>query len=164
MRKRKGLVTGALALIGLAAPAVAELVQRPMPYYASISAGQARMRTGPARTYPATWLYRRADLPVRVIASYQHGDWLKVEDPGGTQGWMLGNLVGNTRTAIVVGDTAELRDAPRLGARVQWRAQPGVVGRLSHCGRGWCHLDVRGQGGFVETNRLWGVDPAETFD
>ena len=164
MRTWMKVATAAVAVVAAAAPALADLVQRPMPYYASISAGQARMRSGPARTYPATWLYRRADLPVRVIASYQHGDWLKVEDPGGTQGWMLGGLVSSTRTAIVTGTTAELREAPRPGARVAWRAQVGVVGRLSHCGRGWCHLDVRGQGGFVETNRLWGVDPDETFD
>ena len=162
--RRRTMAAMALAVLAAASPALADLVQRPMPYYASISAGQARMRSGPARTYPATWLYRRADLPVRVIASYSHGDWLKVEDPGGTQGWMLGSLVSNTRTAIVLGETAELRDAPRTAARVQWRAEPGVVGRLSHCGRGWCHFDVRGQGGYIETNRLWGVDPVETFD
>ena len=164
MRKRWGAMLVGLTVLAAAVPALADLVQRPLPYFGSISASQARMRTGPARSYPATWLYRRADLPVRVIASYHHGEWLKIEDPGGTQGWMLGNLVSNTRTAIIVGETTELRDAPHNGGRVQWRAQAGVVGRLSHCGRGWCHFDARGQGGYVEANRLWGVDSTETFD
>src|SRR3546814_3790582 len=89
------------------------------------------MRTGPARTYPATWLYVRADLPIKVVAVYR--DWRKVEDPDGTQGWMLVNLLSSQRTAIVRDAIAELRAAPDAGAAVNWRAEPGVVGRISKC-------------------------------
>lgn len=131
------------------------------PYFASISASEARMRTGPGRQYPANWLYRRADLPVRVLVVY--GDWRKVEDPDGTQGWMLGNLLSATRTAMVMGDTVELHETPSFGGRVLWRAARGVVGRLSKCSQGWCYLDVRGRGGFVEASHLWGVDPGEAI-
>jgi len=38
-----------------------------------------------------------------------------------------------------------------------------VVGRISKCGQGWCWLDVRGRGGFVEVNRIWGVDRDEVI-
>lgn len=152
----------ALLAAALALPATAALVQKKPPYFASISASSARMRVGPARTYPASWLYKRKDLPVKVLDLYDHGAWLKVEDPGGTQGWMQGTLISETRTGIVMGEAAELRETPG-GGRVVWRAAPGVVGRLSRCARGWCYLDVRGRGGFVEANRLWGVDPSETL-
>ena len=131
------------------------------PYFASIAASKARMRSGPGRTYPATWLYVRADLPVRVVDSFK--EWRKVEDPDGTQGWMLGTLVSKTRTAIVVGpEPVDLRDRP-YGSRVFWRAAPGVVGRISQCGNGWCRLDVRGQAGFVEAGSLWGVEAGESL-
>ncbi|WP_371262802.1 SH3 domain-containing protein [Sphingomonas sp. OV641] len=119
------------------------------------------MRSGPGRSYPATWLYVRADLPVRVVDVFK--EWRKVEDPGGEQGWMLGNLISSTRTAIVQEAVTELRDRPAFGARVLWRAEPGVVGRVSQCARGWCRFDVRGQVGFVEATRLWGVAPEETL-
>jgi SH3-like domain-containing protein len=153
----------AVAAIGLAFPALAGLVQKKTPYFGSISAGKARMRTGPGKTYPASWLYQRADLPVRVLDTYDRGAWVKVEDPGGTQGWMLGKLVSDTRTGLVMGNVAELLDAPRFGGRVVWRAAPGVVGRLSKCANGWCYFDVRGRGGYVEANHLWGVAPDETL-
>jgi SH3-like domain-containing protein len=145
-----------LAAAGVA-PALAALVQKKTPYFASISASKARMRTGPGKAYPASWLYQRADLPVKVIDVYDRGIWKKIEDPSGTQGWMLGSLVSDTRTGLVMGTIAELRDAPRYGGKVVWRVEPGVVGRLSKCARGWCHFDVRGRGGYVEANRLWGV-------
>src|SRR3569623_1853975 len=156
-----GLAIG-LAMAGLA-PAMAGLVNKKTPYYGSISAGKARMRTGPGRTYPASWLFQRADLPVKVLDIYDHGAWYKVEDPSGTQGWIMGTLVSETRTALVMGTIAELHDAPRLDGKVLWRAAPGVVGRLSKCARGGCYFDVHGRGGFVETYHLWGVDPLETL-
>lgn len=152
-----------VAAIAVTVPAMAALVQKHPPYYASIAAAKARMRTGPARTYPAIWLYQRADLPVKVLDIYDHGIWLKVEDPGGTQGWILGSLIREARTGFVMGSQVELLDQPESGARVRWRAAPGVVGRLSKCASGWCYFDVHGQGGYVEAIRLWGVDPDEAL-
>ena len=135
---------------------------RPTPYWASIAAGEARMRTGPGRQYPASWLYRRAGLPVQVIEVYP--GWRKVRDPDGAEGWMIANLLSAQRAAIVQGATVALRDAPNPGARVAWRVEPGVSGRISACTGGWCRLDVTGRAGFVETDHLWGVDPRETVE
>ncbi|HEX8419833.1 MAG TPA: SH3 domain-containing protein [Sphingomonas sp.] len=156
----------AIMLAGVAtlAPDVAAAAdaKKTVPYYASISAGRARMRTGPARTYPASWLYQRADLPVKVIAIFK--EWRRIEDPDGTQGWMQANLLSENRTAIVRGpQLVEMREKPEPGARLQWRAAPGVVGRLSRCAAGWCRFDVKGQAGFVEIAGLWGVDGGETL-
>lgn len=152
------LMTGVLALAGIA-PDSAQSQTRKAPYFASIAASKARMRTGPGRNFPASWLYQRADLPIKIVDSYK--EWRKVEDPDGTQGWMQGNLLSETRTGIIMGSTADLLEAPRFNAVLLWRAAPGVVGRISKCARGWCWFDVRGRAGYVEANRLWGVDSGE---
>jgi SH3-like domain-containing protein len=130
--------------------------QRKPPYWASIAAGEAKMRTGPGRQFPASWLYRRANLPMKVIETYPN--WRKVEDPDGTQGWMQSNLLSDDRTALVRGEVRPLREAPNGEAKIIWRAEPGVVGKLSDCARGWCKLDVNGRMGFVEAAHIWGVD------
>jgi SH3-like domain-containing protein len=153
---------GAAALLTLVGgDAALAQVKKAVPYYASISAGRARMRTGPGKTYPASWLYVRADLPVKVVTVFK--EWRKVEDPDGAQGWMLAGLLSEARTGYVRRQIAELRERPAAGARVLWRAEPGVVGKLSQCGGGWCRFDVKGQAGYVETVRLWGVDATETL-
>lgn len=161
---RAALVIGAMGM-GVAAfsPAGAAMADRKLPFYASVGAKKARMRTGPARTYPVSWLYQRADLPVKVIGVFQRGQWYKVEDPSGTQGWMMGGLVSETRTALVTGAVAELRDRPDGDGRIVWRAAPGVVGRLSKCAGGWCYFDVHGRGGFVEQMRVWGSEAGESL-
>ena len=154
------LAFAGLALITVDGSALAAEAKKTLPYYASINAGRARMRTGPDKTYPASWLYQRADLPVRVVAIFKQ--WRKVEDPDGTQGWMLAALLSERRTGIVRGQQpAEMRAQPSPGASLSWRAAPGVVGRLSECGNGWCRFDVKGQIGYIEVAHLWGVEPTE---
>jgi SH3-like domain-containing protein len=144
-------------MIATAVPAHAE--GKP-PYWASISAGSARMRTGPGRQFPATWLYRRADLPVKVLESYTN--WRKIEDPDGASGWVQSNLLSNIRTALVIGELRPLRQSPSVEATVIWKAEPGVVGRISECAKGWCKLDVHGRMGYVQAGHIWGVDPLTT--
>ncbi len=144
------------------APAAAQEDRKP-PYWASIAAGKAMMRAGPGRNYPGTWLYVRADLPVRVVATYP--DWRQVKDPKGEEGWMLQRLLSSTRTALVVGKAlAPMHEKPSEASAIRYRAQPGVVGRISKCGDGWCRLDVGGRQGYIRTERIWGVDPGERID
>lgn len=110
------LATGTLAVGPFVPAAQAATEKRALPYYGSIGASVARMRTGPARSYPASWTYRRADLPVKVIAVFK--EWRKVQDPDGTEGWMLAVLLRNTRTAIVRGtEPLPMRSAPMTGPR-----------------------------------------------
>lgn len=161
MTHRAVLCLAALATMGVAAqPGLAADAKKKPPYYASIAPIKARMRTGPARTYPVSWLYQRADLPVKVVAVFK--DWKKLADPDGTEGWMQGNLVSEKRTAIVRrGAPLAMLERPAPGAPLLWRAAPGVVGRISECANGWCRFDVKGQAGYVQIAGLWGVDPGE---
>ena len=157
--RRVGTVALALVIWSMttALPAAEE---RAPPYWASISASAARMRTGPGEQYPAIWLYSRAGLPVRVVGTYP--DWRKIRDPDGAEGWVFAKLLASKRTAMVVGAARELRASPDPGAAVRYRAQPGVIGTIANCASGWCELDVEGRKGYVETGALWGVDPGET--
>jgi SH3-like domain-containing protein len=159
--RRAFAVTMVLAAM-VAAPGTSGAQEKKTPYWASISAGEAMMRTGPGRNFPAQWLYRRADLPIRVVEVYP--SWRKVQDPDGTTGWMLVNLLSDTRTAIVRGSEARpLRREPSRSAPVAYLAPPGVVGRISKCGPEWCRIDVTGHAGFIETAHIWGVDKGETL-
>lgn len=159
---------GKVAMAVLAATAIASGAlgastgPRKAPYWGSIGAGEARMRTGPGRNYPASWLYQRAGLPVRITETI--AGWRKVRDPDGAEGWMISNLVSDQRTAMVRGETAALRDAPSVAGHVLWRAEPGVIGKVTECAGGWCRIDVKGRGGFVEAAHLWGVDADEKLD
>lgn len=148
------LGAGAVAALCVAAGAWAS-PKKAVPYWASISQDEARMRVGPSLDYPSNWVYRRRDLPVKVVQVL--GLWRKVEDPAGTQGWMHVRLLSDTATAIVTAPTAPMHAAADDGARTVYRAEKGVVGRLASCNDGWCAFDVGGQRGFVRASDIWGA-------
>jgi SH3-like domain-containing protein len=159
---RRVMLAAALAL-GLAVGSAQAQDDRATPYWASISAGKAMMRTGPGTNYPATWLYVRADLPIRVVETYPN--WRKVSDPQGSTGWMLQRLLSDRRTALVTGDAPRpIHQDPAQDSKVRYLAEPGVVGRLSKCAAGWCLLDVGGRQGYIRTDHIWGLDPGGTLE
>jgi SH3-like domain-containing protein len=156
------LLIACLAACTLATAASAGPDRKP-PYWASISATEARMRTGPSLNYPATWLYKRRDLPIRVVGTQP--SWRKVQDPDGATGWILVSLLSDTRTAIIPrGAPRLLRRSPADNAAAVYRVQPGVVGRVSKCAGGWCRMDVKGRSGYIRTGEIWGVDPQEELE
>jgi len=135
------------------------LAARKMPYWASLDAGEVMMRKGPGRNFPADWLYRRKGLPVKVVKAYkaEHAEWRRIQDPDGAEGWVQANLLSDKRSALVIGDVRPLREKPAAGSPIVWRAEPGVVGSVRQCANGWCHLDVQGRAGFIQTTQLFGV-------
>jgi SH3-like domain-containing protein len=149
---------GTLTLLALAMPATAQAARK-VPYWASIGAGEVMMRKGPGRNFPADWLYKRKGLPVKVVKTYKAGsaEWRRIQDPDGGEGWVQANLLSDQRTALIIGDVRPLRERPDSAANVVWRAEPGVVGKVSQCIKGWCSLDVAGRAGFVEVAHLFGV-------
>ena len=156
--KRMMLAAGIAAALGVTGsipqPATAASA-KPVPYWASLTQNEARMRVGPSLDYPSNWIYRRRDLPVKVVQVL--GLWRKVQDPDGAQGWMHVRLLSDTKTAIVRVATAPLRESRSDTARSLFRAQKGVVGRLSDCSGDWCALDVKGQRGYVKVSDVWGA-------
>ena len=155
MISRFALLAGVLLVLGMGADEATAQTSKPVPYWASLAKGEARMRVGPSADYPASWIYSRRDLPVKVLEVYTN--WRKIEDPDGTQGWMHVRLLKDEPTAMVKGGIAQMRDGPSDSARLLLRLEPGVVGRLSGCADGWCALEVNSKRGYVLASSLWGA-------
>ncbi|MBA3667334.1 MAG: hypothetical protein H0W65_06395 [Sphingomonas sp.] len=149
------------ALLCLATVASAQ--DKKPPYWASIASGEAMMRSGPGRNYPGTWLYKRRDLPIRVVQTYPN--WRKIEDPDGQKGWMLVTLLSDRRTAIIrPGGTRDVHIKPDTRSPVRYRAEAGVVGRIEQCDAAWCHIQVGNRNGFIARADIWGLDPGERVE
>jgi SH3-like domain-containing protein len=146
----------ALALTVLAGSGGAQAQSaKKTPYWASLSKGEAVMRVGPGKDFPASWVYLRRDLPLKVVLT--HPDWRKVEDSDGATGWLHVRLLKDDPTAIVKGGTADLRDKPSAGSKLLYRVAPGVVGRITGCANGWCAFETGGKSGYVLAQSLWGA-------
>jgi SH3-like domain-containing protein len=138
----------------------------PLPRYVSLKSARANMRIGPGRDYRVRWLYLRSGLPMEVIQEF--GNWRKVRDPEGNEGWILHSLLSGERTAIVAPwnspDTMiEMRKEPMAEGPVAAHLEPGVIADVRECDGKWCRLSAQGVRGFVDRRDLWGVYPDENF-
>lgn len=138
-------------------PSTAAVAQEDeVPYWASINASEVNMRVGPATTYRIEWVYKREQLPLKVVRRME--GWRLVEDPDGVRGWVVGRFLSRERSAIVIGEGyAPMRDGKKVDGATSWRLEPGVVGRLGDCDEGWCSFKVGRYEGRVPQDRLWGA-------
>lgn len=145
-----------LFILALLSAPLSQARARDVPYWAALRSGEVNMRVGPSESYPIDWVYRRAGLPVKVVRLYQ--GWRRVRDPDGTEGWVVAPLLSPERSAIVIGKgLAAMRADADPASAMRWNLEPGVVGKLGKCDRGWCELDVNRRKGWVEQARLWGA-------
>lgn len=147
-----------LAILGASGPIAYAADDERVPYWASIDTDLANLRVGPGESYKIDWVYKRRNLPVKVLR--REGPWRLIEDPDGARGWMRDLLLSRQRSALVKArGLVEMHAEPSASAAMRWKAEPGVLGLLlGECKQGWCELDVEGHKGFVRQDNLWGAE------
>ena len=135
----------------------------PLPRFVSIKARPANVRVGPGVDYPLKWTFVRRGLPVEIIAEF--GNWRRIRDWQGEQGWMLGPFLSARRTALVApwsgAKPVSLRSDAATNASIVAVVQPNVLVRLVRCDGKWCKVVARSRQGYIRQSRLWGAYPGE---
>lgn len=124
------------------------------PRFVTLKSDDAIGRTGPSREHPAQWRYRRAGLPVLIVAETPL--WCRVEDPDGAQVWMHHALLTGRRSVIARNET-DLRARADQDAALIARIEIGAILSLERCRAGWCRLSADGRRGWAEASAFWGV-------
>ena len=152
-------------LLALAAPASAmaadEDVGLKVPRFVSLHSDKVNLRTGPGRQYPIEWVLTRKDMPVEIVAQFEH--WRRIRDWDGTEGWVQEHMVDGKRYVIVgKGGVRPLYQQPDPASAVVARAEPGVVARLLECRGPLCRVEADEISGWMRRSDIWGVLPDET--
>jgi SH3-like domain-containing protein len=151
----------------------------PLPRFVSLKSKRVNMRIGPGRDYQVQWLYIRKNLPMEIIQEF--GNWRKVRDPNGVEGWILHSLLSGARAAIVTPwdmsnkenlaqktqlPTINMYDSNSKNADIIARLEAGSLAKIKNCQDDWCRLLVAIDkdtqiSGYVPQTMLWGVYPDE---
>jgi SH3-like domain-containing protein len=132
----------------------------PIPRFVSLKSNDVNIRVGPGVDYPIKQVYMRANLPMEVIAEF--GNWRKVRDIDGGEGWALHSLLSGKRYAIIIVQTPMLN--MYKGSRAVRRLEEGVQVQVKECKKKQCDVVVEGSHGWVEKSSLWGAYADEKFD
>lgn len=163
---RTGANAGERASIDLAArkPGPSGL---PLPRFVSLKADEVNVRRGPGWDHAVAWVFRRAGLPVEVVAEFDV--WRQIRDSEGSTGWVLGTLLSGRRTALVAPwktdrRAIDLRRSAAATAEVKAKLAPGVLGDVETCSGEWCRISAGSVSGYISQDLLWGAYPGEKIN
>ncbi len=173
-RRRHALSTSERAIIGAVSAVVLLLaaglipamaadgeVGLKVPRFVSLHADKVNLRTGPGRQYPIEWVLTRKDMPVEVIAQFEH--WRRIREWDGTEGWVQEHMIDGRRYVVVgKGGDRSLHQQPDPASAVVARAEPGIVARLLECRGPMCRVEADDTSGWMRRSDIWGVYPDET--
>jgi SH3-like domain-containing protein len=146
------------------APKVGTVTGLPVPRFVSLKADEVNSRVGPGGEYQIAWVFRRAGLPVEVLAEFEN--WRQVRDSDGGTGWVLAPLVSARRTGIVAPWVKERTlfqlTSSRGGSSTVAQIEPGAIVDIMGCDGEACEVYAGKQKGWVPQKNLWGVYPGET--
>lgn len=173
-RHRVSALFAVLLILALPLQVAAQTVNKgasglPLPRFASIKASRLNMRVGPGTDYKVSWLFKRAGLPVEIIAEFEN--WRRIRDSDGTEGWVYHAMLSGERTAIAApwmegkGDDifVNMRASSTKDSAVVAKLQPGVIMQLKECTGAWCLAKSHEMEGWVSQAEIWGAYPGEAF-
>ena len=130
------------------------------PYFASIRASKANIRTGPSVRYPIQWVYVKPQWPVEVTATFER--WRKIKDKSGELGWIHESLLTGKRNVIVnANGVQEIYRLPIHTSSVVAIVENGVLAELVSCKSKWCKVQLEKEEGWIESKFLWGTKENE---
>ncbi len=136
-----------------------------LPRFVSLTRANAAVRTGPGDDYPVAWVIRLAGIPLEVLA--EAGDYWRVRDAEGSEGWIHRHALADERTALVSPWNPEsrhpLRTRPDDAAPLRAWLTSGVLARVTTCDGRWCAITVTGARGWVRQEQLWGIYAGESI-
>jgi SH3-like domain-containing protein len=127
---------------------------------------------GSARAAPMTSAGRLCVrwLPVEITAEF--GNWRKIRDMEGDEGWIRHDLLTGRRTAVIApwsdGDPVPARARPNWTPSTRICFSRASWPKLSNATAHWCEVSsaIRRSTwrGFVRQTSLWGAYPDEAFE
>ncbi len=140
----------------------------PLPRFVSLKSDRVNLRAGPGTDYPASWVFRRAGLPLEVTKEFE--TWRQVRDAEGTNGWVLQSFLSGRRTALVLPwdvkdgsppPQVPIKNSDSSSSRTVAVVEAGVIANVLTCDSVWCSVTVDAYRGYIEQKKLWGVYDGE---
>lgn len=135
----------------------------PLPRFVSLKADRVNVRVGPTAKHDVEWVFVKAGLPVEIIAEF--GNWRRIRDSEGAEGWVYHALLSGRRTALVMpwdkSARVDMRRRADEAAEITAVIESGVLVAVRACDGSWCEVDAAGKRGYLRQDRLWGVYPKE---
>ena len=122
-------------------------------YFLSLKKNKVNVRYGPGFDYEIKYIYRKVNLPVKVIDKKEN--FRKIIDLKKNSGWIHISQLKKSKSFIVTRNKILFRK-PTVFSKPIARIQKGRLLQYKDCKKNWCNVKSAGFNGWVKIDSLWG--------
>ena len=123
-------------------------------YYLTLKYNKVNVRYGPGRDYPIKYVYKKKNLPVRIIDKKEN--FKKIIDFKKNSGWIHTSQLKNSKSFILLKDQI-LFSKPTKHSKPLFKISKGRLLIVKKCKKNWCRVKTENFLGWVKTNEIWGL-------
>ena len=121
--------------------------------FLSLKYNKVNVRYGPGLDYPIKYIYKKINLPVKVIDKKEN--FRRIIDLKNNSGWIHWTQLQKSKSLITLKDKI-LFKKPSLFSKPILRLQKGRLLTIKKCKKEWCKVESENYVGWIKTNDVWG--------
>ena len=122
-------------------------------YFLMLKNKKVNVRYGPSFDYPIKYIYRKIELPLKVIDKKEN--FRRVIDHKKNSGWIHISQLRNSRSIITKSEKILFRK-PTKYSKPLAKLEKGRLLMIKKCKFNWCKVKTDNYTGWIDVNDIWG--------
>ena len=122
-------------------------------YFLMLKNKKVNVRYGPSLDHPVKYIYRKINLPVKVIDKKEN--FRRIIDHKKNSGWIHISQLKKIKSILVLSDRI-LFKKPTYNSKPLANIKSGRLFILEKCKKNWCEVSSQSYSGWITTENVWG--------
>ena len=122
-------------------------------YFLMLKNKKVNVRYGPSFDYPIKYVYRKIELPLKVIDKKEN--FRRIIDHKKNSGWIHWSQLKTVNSVIPLDDKI-LFSKPSNFSKPLAKIEKGRVLVVQKCQKNWCKVEAGKLKGWIQNNNVWG--------
>ena len=122
-------------------------------FFLMLKNNKVNVRYGPSFDYPIKYIYKKIQLPVRVIDRKEN--FRRILDHKNNSGWIHISQLRKSKSLIVL-ENKILFNKPSKFSKPVARIEKGRLLLVKKCENKWCKIKTGGFTGWIDKENIWG--------
>ena len=123
-------------------------------YYLVLKNNKVNVRYGPGFDYPVKYVYKKKNLPVKVIDKKEN--FRKIIDFKKNSGWIHSSQLKKGKSFILLKDQVLFKNPSKYSKPIL-KINKGRLLLVKKCKKKWCKIKTEKYIGWLETINVWGI-------
>ena len=124
-------------------------------YYLVLKNNKVNVRYGPGFDYPVKYVYKKKNLPVKVIDKKEN--FRKIIDFKKNSGWIHSSQLKKGKSFILLKDQVLFKNPSKYSKPIL-KINKGRLLLVKKCKKKWCKVSTDNYSGWIQTNDIFGVN------